>query len=78
MAILRSELKGNGSASQHRNEAGDLYTKIHGVYEGIVETTNDLSLPRTSDFDAGSILLCLENHKLYVKNSLGQWTEVTA
>lgn len=76
MAILRAELKGKGITTQYKNASGSLSTRVHGIYEGIIEIVDDLALSKTADYDPGSILLCLANQKLYIKNSLGQWEEV--
>lgn len=77
MAILRAELKGKAITTHHTQEGGNVRSRVHGVYEGIVETTDDLTLPRTEDFDPGSIMLCLADNSLYIKTSLNQWEEIS-
>ena len=76
MAILRAELKGKGITIHHTQEGGAVCSRVHGVYEGIVETAGDLALPRNEVFDPGSIMLCLADNSLYIKTSLNQWEEI--
>ena len=77
MAILRAELKGKGKTIHQTAEGGAIRSSVRGVFEGIVETTADLSLPEAGRCDAGSIMLCLADYSLYVKNSLCQWEAMT-
>ena len=74
MAILRATQIGNGTTIQYR-EGDMLRSRTCGVCDGIVENASDLSLPRAEDFAPGSIMLCLADRKLYVKNSSNQWQE---
>ena len=77
MAIIRAELKGEGRLI-HTPQAGDtVRSRLCGTYEAVVELAADLSLPRTEDFDPGSVAYCLENHSFYVKNSNRQWETMT-
>lgn len=75
MSILRAELKGKGTIVHHLQDGINLYSKCSGVYDGIIESTADLGLPRVKDFLPGSMLLCLANGKIYVKDSSNQWQE---
>lgn len=77
MAILRAELKGKETFTHTRRADGTLGTRVLGVYDGIIETAADLALPRTEDFAPGSLLFCLDDQGLYIKNSAGQWQGVT-
>lgn len=77
MALLRSELKGAGSIVHQRREDGSLETKAIGIYEGIIETTADLALPRLSEFAPGSLFFCLANKSLYIKNSADEWEVIS-
>ncbi|MBR6413810.1 MAG: hypothetical protein IKS21_04270 [Oscillospiraceae bacterium] len=78
MAIIRAELKGEGRL-MHTPQAGNtVCSRVCGTYEAVVELASDLSLPRTADFDPGSVAYCLENHSFYVKNSQKQWETITA
>ncbi len=74
MALLRAELKGEGRINYHRQAGADPKPGILGLYEGIVETASDLTLPRLESFDPGSMLYCMENNSIYIKNSQGVWT----
>ena len=56
MAILRAELKGKGKTIHQTAEGGAIRSSVRGVFEGIVETTADLSLPEAGRCDAGSII----------------------
>lgn len=76
MAILRTTLIGDGTVIQNR-EDGILRSRTCGVYDGIVESASDLSLSRAEDFAPGSLMLCLEDQKLYIKNGKSLWQEVT-
>ncbi len=76
MSILRAELKGKGTIVHHLQEGTNLCSKCSGVYDGIIESAADLGLSRTGDFLPGSMLLCLSNGKIYVKDSSNQWQEV--
>ena len=78
MALLRSELKGAGSAVRQRREDGSLGTRVSGIYEGILETPEDLALERLEDYAPGSMFYCLADKGLYIKTSRGAWEEVTA
>ena len=78
MALLRTELKGAGSIVHQRREDGSLGTKVAGIYEGIIETTEDLALPCLAEYAPGSMFYCLEDKSLYIKNSRSSWEEVTA
>lgn len=77
MAILRKELVGRGFVSHHTRPGGTLESKVHGIYDGIVETAQDLSQPRSADFDPGSMMFCLDDRCLYVKTSSGSWEGVS-
>lgn len=76
MALLRAELKGSGQVINLRREDGTVGTKVTGIYEGIIETAEDLTAPRLGDFGQGSLLFCMENKSLYVKNSSGEWEAI--
>ena len=78
MAIIRAELKGEGRGIHVPQEGDTLRSRLCGTYEAVVELASDLSLPRTADFDPGSVAYCLENHSFYVKNSQKQWETITA
>lgn len=74
MALLRAELKGEGRLNYHRQAGEEPKPGILGLYEGIVETLSDLALPRLASFDPGSMLYCMEDGGIYIKNSQGNWT----
>ena len=74
MALLRAELKGAGRTLCQKQAGAQPRSETLGVYEGIVETTSDLSLPRLATFDPGSMLYCMSNNSIYVKTSQGNWT----
>ena len=76
MALLRTELKGAGSVVHQLRDDGSLGTKVTGIYEGIIETAEDLTLPRLAEYGPGSMVFCLGNKSLYIKNSSMEW-EVT-
>ena len=77
MALLRTELKGAGSIVHQRREDGSLGTKVAGIYEGIIETTEDLTLPRLAEYAPGSMFYCLVNKSLYIKNSASEWEAIS-
>ena len=77
MALLRTELKGAGSIVHQRREDGSLGTKLAGIYEGIIETTEDLALPRLAEYTPGSMFFCLANKSLYIKNSANEWEVIS-
>ena len=77
MALLRTELKGAGSIVHQRREDGSLGAKVSGIYEGIIETTADLALPRLTKFAPGSLFFCLSNKSLYIKNSADEWEVIS-
>lgn len=74
MALLRAELKGEGRINYHRQAGESPKPGVLGLYEGIIEAAADLALPRLESFDPGSMLFCMENDKIYIKNSQGVWT----
>ncbi|MBR4657457.1 MAG: hypothetical protein IKO68_13075 [Oscillospiraceae bacterium] len=76
MAILRAELQGKGSIVNQRRADGSIASSSAGVYEGIVETATDLSLPRLADFAPGSMFYCMGDKKLYIKNSACEWVVI--
>lgn len=67
MAVIRSELtKTNHSVDPNRSS-----------YDAIVTETDDLSGEIcTNVFGIGSMVYCLEDEKLYVKDDEGEWQEV--
>ena len=71
MALLRAELKGAASLTNFRREDGSV-----GLYDGVIEREADLSLPRLGDFAPGSLLFCLENGDLYIRDGAGAWKAV--
>ncbi|MBQ1734430.1 MAG: hypothetical protein II038_06075 [Lachnospiraceae bacterium] len=77
MALLRSELKGAGSVVHQLRDDGSLGTKVTGIYEGIIETAEDLTLPRLAEYGPGSMFFCLANKNLYSKNSTNEWEVIT-
>lgn len=74
MALLRAELKGEGRINYHRQAGEAPKPGVLGLYEGIIEAAADLALPRLESFDPGSMLFCMENGKIYIKNSQDVWT----
>lgn len=76
MALLRTELKGAGSIIHQRREDGSLGTRVAGIYEGIIETTEDLALPRLAEYAPGSMFYCMDDKKLYIKNSAEEWVVI--
>lgn len=78
MAILRAELRGKGSIINQRREDGSIGMRSVGVYEGIIEAAEDLSLPRLGDYAPGSMFYCLADNRLYIKNSRNEWEVVSA
>lgn len=78
MALLRAELKGEGRTVYQKQSGGQPKPETLGLYEGIVETTSDLALPRLASFDPGSMLYCMEDDGIYIKNSQGVWTALNA
>lgn len=78
MALLRAELKGEGRTVYQKQAGAQPKPETLGLYEGIVETASDLALPRLASFDPGSMLYCMENNSIYVKNSQGVWTALNA
>ena len=77
MALLRTEQKGAGCVMNYRRGDGSLGTKVVGIYDGIIEKTADLSLSRLIEFAPGSMLYCMENRELYIKNSDEEWEAVS-
>ena len=77
MAIIRAELKGEGRVIHVPQEGDTLRSRLCGTYEAVVETREDLALPRTEGFDPGSVLYCLEDESFYVKTSRNQWENLT-
>lgn len=77
MALLRAESKGKEIIRQVPRSDGSLDTRASGVYDGIIETAEDLALPRIGDFAPGSMLYCLSNQSIYIKNSHGLWQGVS-
>ena len=77
MALIRAELQGDPKEVFRQREDGSLETESRGVYDGIIEAASDLTLSRLGDFDPGSMLYCLDDGSVYVKNSQGVWTEVS-
>ncbi|MBQ1409959.1 MAG: hypothetical protein IIY94_01600 [Oscillospiraceae bacterium] len=78
MALLRAELKGEGRLTYHKQDGGQPKAEIVGIYEGIVENNEDLALPRLEAFDPGSMLYCMEDDSIYIKNSQGSWVTLSA
>lgn len=78
MALLRAELKGEGRMVYQKQAGTQPKPETLGLYEGIIETTSDLSLPRLATFDPGSMLYCMGNNSIYIKNSQGAWTALNA
>ena len=78
MALLRAELKGMGRLNYRKQTGGEPEAAVTGVYEGIVEAIDDLALSRLESCDSGSLLYCLENGGVYVKNSQGSWVALPA
>lgn len=78
MALLRAELKGEGRINYRKQVGEEPKPGILGLYEGIIETASDLALPRLESFDPGSMLYCMGNDSIYVKNSQGSWTALNA
>ena len=76
MALLRAELRGAGSIVHQRREDGSIGTKVAGIYEGIIETTEDLALPRLAEYAPGSMFYCMGDKKLYIKNSSKEWVVI--
>ncbi len=74
MALLRAELKGEGRTVYQKQAEAQLKPETLGLYEGIIETTSDLTLSRLTSFDPGSMLYCMEDDGVYIKNSQGVWT----
>lgn len=77
MALLRAALKGVGRSIQQKRADGSTDTVCRGIYDGIVELQADLLGSRCADAEPGSIMLCLENSKFYVKGGDGTWTILT-
>ena len=73
MALLRAELKGLGRTTLSDRGNGATGAAVHGVYEGVVETTGDLALPALQRADPGSMMFCTGNDTVYIKNSQGTW-----
>ena len=59
MAIIRRELQGRAA--------------VTNLFDGICETTADLQSDEASRWVEGSILYCLANAKVYIKQSDGTW-----
>lgn len=77
MALLRAALKGIARSIQQKRADGSLATVCRGIYDGIVEVQADLLDGRCTEAEPGSIMLCLENSKFYVKGGNGTWTILT-
>lgn len=73
MAILRTQLQGNGATVHRKDADGQTVSAVLGVYDGIIETAADLQLDRCTEFSPGSLLYCLADGRLYVKTGQGQW-----
>ena len=69
MALIRSELKGAGSVVHQLRDDGSLGTKVTGIYEGIIETAEDLTLPRLAEYGPGSMFFCLANMEWFWRAS---------
>lgn len=76
MAILRTELVGRGFVSHHARPGGAPESRARGIYDGIVETAQDLFLPRNADFAPGSLMFCMADRCVYVKTGGGSWEAV--
>jgi hypothetical protein len=63
MAILNSEVKTNQANTESRS-----------TYEAIAQNVADLS--NTDYMSVGSLVLVLEDNKVYIKESDNKWTEV--
>lgn len=74
MALLRTELQGLGRTICQKLADGTSSTITCGIYDGIVETAEDLTDDRCTEFDPGSIMLCLANCSFYVKGGDGTWS----
>lgn len=67
MAVIRSELT-NTNLSSDPNRS---------TYDAVVTRTEDLSgTACMSVFGIGSMVYCLEDEKLYIKDDEGEWQEV--
>ena len=73
MSLLRAELIGKGNITKYSLNDGSLGVKFSGVYDGIIESVNDLSLPRLIEFSPGSLMYCLADKGVYVKTPSGSW-----
>lgn len=78
MALLRAELKGEGRITYQKQAGEPPKAEMLGIYEGVIEEAADLALPRLELFDPGSMMYCLEDDSLYIKNSQGSWVAMTA
>lgn len=78
MSLLRAELRGNGNIVKCSSDNSSFGVRFSGIYEGIIEHANDLSLPRLSGFSPGSLMICLDDGKLYCKVASGEWKEITS
>jgi hypothetical protein len=63
MAILNSEVKTNQANTESRS-----------TYEAIAQNVADLD--NTDYMSVGSLVLVLEDNKVYIKESDNKWTEV--
>lgn len=59
MAIIRRELQGRAA--------------VTNLFDGICEATADLQSDEAGRWVEGSILYCLANEKVYIKQSDGTW-----
>ena len=78
MAILREELQGTGTERYRQTEDGKLVSETYGIYDGIAESASDLTAAQTARYQPGSMVYCLSEQSLYVKNGGGLWEEVSA
>lgn len=67
MAVLRSEIVQNMAQSDPNRS----------TYEAVITSASDLSdSPCTDVYGVGSLVLCLEDNKVYIKLQDGTWEEV--
>ena len=77
MAIINTRLQGSGTVFHYTGEDGSKQSRTCGIYEGIVESPEDLSDARTASFTPGSLMFCIADGGVYVKGSDGIWKDVT-
>lgn len=76
MAIIRSELRGCARTVIQQAENGSITANSLGVYDGIVETPEDLNDPACDRLDMGSLMLCLSEQTIYVKGGDNTWIAI--